>query len=430
MLLSSPAGLWPRVRTRAQPAVLPAFSPFAPGPMLRLLASLFVCVSVARAGELHTLSGKTYQGDLASLSDKEIGFQAGNQLIKVPVAEVLRVEFSAPVTLGNSARYSEFELIDGSVLRAGQFAIQGKDLELALAGSDLKVRVPLATVATILNDAQDAAVRKEWTEKFVGRKRSQDLLVIKSDGVMNGLNGTLGDSGNARGELSFEIEVGGRTRQRDFNPAVAQGMIFLRSLGSDAPPVLCKVFDANQNVLVAGKLALDSNHFLITTVAGARLQFPRQAVARLDYSNDKVVFLSDMTPVDVVEKPTISSAFKKSYARDRNLDDGSLSIEDQIYTKGLAIHARTELTYALDGKYQKFEAVLGMDSAVESDGQPIVKIEADGRPLFSGVVTRNDKHRDLHFPVKGVRLLRIVVTSSGPVDFGDLVELGNAKLSK
>jgi hypothetical protein len=400
-------------------------------PKFRVVLVLLTSAALAPAGELHTLSGKTYQGELAAVSDKEIGFRTGTGVVKVPVVEVLRLDLGQPINpLGPTLKYSEIQLIDGSVFHARQLAIQGKEVELTLAGSDLKVRVPLATVTSILNDAQDPAARKEWAEKFLGRKRSQDLLAIKREGVINGLNGTLGDSGNARGELSFEIQVGDQTRQRDFNPTAAQGMIFLRSPGSEAPPVLCKVYDTNQNLLVASKLALDSTSFMITTMAGARLQLPRQAVARLDYSNDKVVFLSDLTPVDMVEKPTISSAFKKSYARDRNLDDGSLLIDDTVYPKGLAIHAHTELTYALDGKYQKFETALGMDAALGSDGQPIVKIEGDGRPLFSGVVTRKEKHRDLNLPVKGVRLLHIVVASSGPIDFGDLVELGNAKLSK
>src|SRR5439155_7806164 len=154
------------------------------------------------------------------------------------------------------------------------------------------------------------------------------------------------------------------------------------------------------------------------------------AIARLDYSNDKVAFLSDLKPTEIIEKPTLSSAFKKSYALDMNLEGGPLQIDDHSYSKGLALHSHTELTYALDGKYQKFEAVLGMDTAVDSDGQPLVKIEADGRALFSGLVTRKDKGRELNFPVKGVRQLRIVVSSSGPVDFGDLVDLANAKLSK
>src|SRR5260370_40078137 len=97
------------------------------------------------------------------------------------------------------------------------------------------------------------------------------------------------------------------------------------------------------------------------------------------------------------------------------------------------MHAYTEVIYNLEGKYQKFEAVLGMDAMVGGDGKPLVTIEADGNKLFSEKVTRKDKRRELNYSVKGVRQLRIVVTSSDQSDLlglGDHVDLANARLSK
>jgi hypothetical protein len=96
----------------------------------------------------------------------------------------------------------------------------------------------------------------------------------------------------------------------------------------------------------------------------------------------------------------------------------------------LAIHAYTELVYNLDGKYSKFEAVLGMDDQVPGDGKPVVKIEADGKELFAGTVSRRDKRRILSCDVKGARQLRIVVSPGRLFDFGDHVDLANAKLNK
>jgi len=184
----------------------------------------------------------------------------------------------------------------------------------------------------------------------------------------------------------------------------------------------------HQGTLVASKVAMTATGFTVTTVAGAKFEFPRQAIARLDYSNDKVVFLSDMKPVELIEKS--KQGRKETMKLNKNLDNGSLQLEEQFYSKGLAIHAHTEVTYNLEGKYQRFDAVLGMDALVGGEGKSVVTIEADGNKLFSQTVTRKDKRRDLSFPVKGVRQLRIVVTSEGLFDFGAHVDLANAKLSK
>jgi hypothetical protein len=71
-----------------------------------------------------------------------------------------------------------------------------------------------------------------------------------------------------------------------------------------------------------------------------------------------------------------------------------------------------------------------MDDGVGGEGQPLVKIEADGKELLSQIVTRKDDRRELSYDISGVKQLRITVTSNRLLDFGDHVDLANAKLSK
>ncbi len=379
---------------------------------------------------MQTLSGKILTGEVVSLSEKEVVFKTASGQVATPVSDVLQIELQREGTLPSGLKYTDIELTDGSVLHCTQFAVKGKDVEVTLAGSNIKAKVALATITSLLNDAHDPAIRKEWQDKIVSKRGNQDVVAVKLGDVLNGLEGTLGDSGNAKGEIPFEYEVGGQRKKKDLDPAKAQvfGLLFLRSLPSDAPSPLCKVVDVHQGVLVASKLAMSPTSFTITTVAGPKFEFPRQAIARLDYSNDKVVFLSDMKPAELIEKS--KQGRKETMKLNKNLDNGPLQLEEQFYSKGLAIHSHTEVSYNLDGKYQKFEAVLGMDTLVGGDGKSLVTIEADGNKLFSEAVTRKDKRRNLSLPVKGVRQLRIVVTSASLFDFGAHVDLANAKLSK
>ncbi len=94
-------------------------------------------------------------------------------------------------------------------------------------------------------------------------------------------------------------------------------------------------------------------------MAGCRVEYPLALVARLDYTKDKLAFLSDLEPVKVVEK----SSFDRidHYRRDKNLDDTPLRLGGKNHPKGLALHAYTELVYDLDGKYKEFKALLGVD---------------------------------------------------------------------
>ncbi len=395
--------------------------------ILRTLLSWCLITPFVNGADLRTLSGKTLSGELVSVSDKEVVIQIAGERKNLLLGEILTIDLHPSGSLPTGIKYSEIELIDGSLIHCTQYRFKGSEVELKLLGSEQVTKIPLASISYILNDAQDQATRQEWMEKFLPKKRNQDIVAIKLNGVINDLDGTLGEA-NDKGEIAFEYESGGARKKRDLDPNRIQGLIFLRTLSPQAPSSLCKVHDSYANVLVAAKLAMTEKSFTIMTVSGANLEYPRQAIARLDFTNDKVVFLSDLKPVETIEKSR--QGRKDNLRLDKNLENSSLQMEGQVYAKGLALHSHTELVYALDGKYKEFKAVLGVDDTVGGDGRPTVKIDGDGKELFVATVTRKDRRRELALDVKGVRQLRIVVTSSDLLDFGDHVDLADAKLSK
>jgi hypothetical protein len=303
--------------------------------------------------------------------------------------------------------------------------LKGKEVELTLAVSDQVIRVPLSTVAHILNDANDPALRQKGQE-FLGKKRNQDLVIINLKGTLNGLEGTI--SGSDTGRIVFEVERQRVREKHELDPAKVQGMILLNSLGPQAPSSVCQVHDVNQNLLVASRVTADAKSFTIHTVSGAKFEYPTAAISRLDYRSDKLVYLSDLKPIEVVERT--KQGRKDIWRADKNLENSALQLEGQVYPKGLCLHSHTELAYALDGKYKEFKTILGMDDMVGGDGHPVVKIEGDGKELFSGTVSRKERRRELTLDVKGIKQLRIIVMSSGLFDFGDHVDFADAKVCK
>jgi hypothetical protein len=381
----------------------------------------------APAAELRTLTGKTISGELVGVSEIEVAIRGSGGTTKTPASEILQIEVQKDAALPSGTKFSDVELVDGTLLHATRFTLQGKEVELKLAGREQTLKVPLALVASVLNNADDPAIRQEWQEKVLAKKSNQDVLAIRLNGVLNMLEGTLGE-GNDKGQIAFEYESGGSRRQRFLDPARLQGMLFLRTQTGSLPPAVCRVYDSGQNLLPAAHLELKPASLLVTTPAGLHIDIPRTGLARLDYTNDKVAFLSDLKPAEVIKPGT--SLFMADPHFDRNLENSPLQLEGQVYGKGLALHAHTELAYQLDGKYRKFEAVVGMDDTVGGDGPSQVKIEADGQALWSDTVDRAAKPRKLEADVSGVRQLRIVVTSPDLLHRGAHVDLANAKLSK
>ncbi len=397
------------------------------GPLTHRLAGcfLFLASSVC-AADLTTLSGKKLTGDVTSISGQGIALKTTGGDVTTALADVLLLELGSITS--SQAKFTEVELIDGSVLHCSAVAFKQQQTELTLHGGTV-LNVPLASVSSLLNDANDPKVRQEWLQLV--RKRGQyDLLAVRSDGKLDALDGTFGPGSDTGDAIEFSLA----SAEQKLNPKLArvQGLVFVRKPVADAPTTPCKVTDTAGNLIVARHVRTDGDAVIVEPVGGGTVRYPSlKSLARLDYSKGKLAYLSDMEPVEKEQTSTEDLVFP--FRRDRNLYGGPLRLNGVNYAKGLAIHSRAVLTYDIAGDYNEFRATLGVDDVVRSEnGTPVllrVIIEGDGRELFRGDVRNRDAPKPVAVDVKNVRRLKITVAAP-LLDLGNQVDLCDARVTK
>jgi hypothetical protein len=357
---------------------------------------------------------------------KAVTFETASGSVSTPIADVAHVEFGNPAA-DKDAKYTEVELTDGTVFRCSQVKAKGESMELTVLPGRA-VTVPVKAVYTMLRDAQDATNKQQWLNFLKERNAKRDYYVRKEDdGSLKGYDGTIGP-GDETGE-SVEFEFAGAVK-RPIKLSRVHGLVFRQQAGGEIAPTLCKVIDGHRNLLVAKSVTTRDKGLVVATVSGVVVEFPATAeVAKLDYIFGKQMFLSDLEPVAVEAEDNLGSA--ATYRRDRNFwgtDDQKLG--GQVFTKGLAVHARTVLTYGLNGDYKEFKAVLGVDDSVTTESRVRITVEGDGREIFAAEVSRKDKPRPLTLDVKNVKQFRLTVESVGLLDLGNQLNLADAKVMK
>jgi hypothetical protein len=398
-------------------------------PVRRVLLALLVCGLPCRAAELRTLKGETVTGDLVSINDKEIVLAKGAERVATPLAQVLQVDFG-PAGKPPAGPYTDVELTDGSLLHCHAFAIKGKDVELQLlpdAKADQVIKLPLKAVANVLRDAHVEKNRKDWNERL-GRKRRRDVLAVIREGVVNAVEGTLGEADAEGTDIEFALASGAK---RTVPLANVHGLIFQRELDPNAAPVVCKVSDTSRNLLQASAVVSTPAGLEVTTPAGAKLTYPPDRLARLDYSGGKLAWLSDLEPAEVVEGLSENRLCK--VGRDVNINGEPIRLDGVTYARGLSMLAPTEVVYDLKGEYRQFKAVVGIDDQVGgSAGPTVLRVEADGKELATLTFDRRDKPKPvvLDKNIKDVQKLRITVTAGDIGYFGKHLDLADAKVSK
>jgi hypothetical protein len=399
---------------------------------------LFAFVALAadqRNGpELRTLDGKSIAGKVMKITDKEIVVSDNGKETTTPISRVLNVDFR-PAGKISGTKWLDVELIDGSLLHCLTFAPKGATAELTLVtGQALKV--PLNVVTWVANEANDAKVQAWWKEEL-DKKRTSDILAVRNldTGKLEALKGTFGDGSEDGTSIQFDLDSAGTPRPLKLENAKVpvMGMSFLRTPPANPPETVCKLTDVQGNLLMVSSVSVTPTGFSVTTPAGAKIDYPEDLLARLDYSKDKLMYLSDME-LKVEQTIPLGDDIKADdfigFSKDTDPGKKPLKLKAKTFTKWLDCHADTVIPVDLKGEYREFRTEVGVPADAASSMPVTLKIEADGKELVSLSLTRNDQPKPVSLLVKDVKRLRIVVTSESLLKDGQRLVLGDAKVSK
>jgi hypothetical protein len=287
--------------------------------------------------------------------------------------------------------------------------------------------LPLDNLFAVLRGADDPKNREEWKKVLAARGKRDQFVVKRGDGF-EPVAGTVVEGDEDGDAITFEREAGGRTTFK--LTRATGGLVFNQPPRGVIPPTVCKVVDVFGNTLTAQSVELTGSGVVVKTVSGATFEYPSAAgVAKLDFSQGNVLYLSDMTPE--VTAPTAGAEppfpFRVNQTDEKN---APLRLDGAAFARGLWVRADTTLGYKLTGEYREFKALVGIDESVAEPSYSVrLVIEADGKVVFSEVVARKDKARPVTLDVKGAKVLKIAVERTHPID-GVSVDLAEARLQK
>jgi hypothetical protein len=96
------------------------------------------------------------------------------------------------------------------------------------------------------------------------------------------------------------------------------------------------------------------------------------------------------------------------------VDGNLITLNGVKYTKGLGVHALSDLSFALNGQYTQFLTDVGIDDEKGSAGSVVFQVYGDGTKLYdSGVMTGASVTKTVTLNIAGVQTLRLVVTDAG-----------------
>ena len=203
---------------------------------------------------------------------------------------------------------------------------------------------------------------------------------------------------------------------------------FARRDPPPAPTGLLVRLDLGGGERITGRWAgMDADAITIAPPWGPEVVVPVGSVSRLEVKNGRLVYLSDLTPVEVVQTPYLDRAYP--HRIDRSNGGRPLRLGPKTYRRGLGVHSYSALTFTLGGGFELFTTTMGIDNEVGDQGSVIFRIFGDGKLLHETPILRGgDPPRVISLPVKGVLLLRLEVDYGDGGDAADHADWADARV--
>ncbi|NUQ61106.1 MAG: NPCBM/NEW2 domain-containing protein [Pirellulales bacterium] len=379
--------------------------------------------------EIQTIGGQVFTGPLVELNDQGVAVQTVDGLETIDLGQLAGLVAKQPQDSDAPRPTVGVELADGSSIVAMNYHAQEGRARLTLAGGQV-LELAARDILAVRMQPQNEALAGQWA-KIRQTDLKTDLLVVRKDAVLDFHRGAVRAVDDATVQFQPEGDVLGVKRAKVF------GIVYYHPHGRELPESKCRLTDRSGSTWIVRSLGLDGGALKWTTPLGLEVSRALASVARIDFSQGKILYLSDLDPDSLHLVPYLGAIQQLPtrmdlYAprKDMNLNGGPLEVNGKIYPKGLALHSRTELVYRLPADFRRFKATAGIDDAVRPRGNVHLAVRGDGRVLFESAVTGTDPPKPLDIDIAGVRRLSILVDFGADLDVADHLDLCDARIVK
>jgi hypothetical protein len=279
-------------------------------------------------------------------------------------------------------------------------------------GDGKDVSVPLSAVSVLWFAAPDNAEQPDLLRRQLANSASaRDRVILRNGDTVDGLLNALDakrveiEANKKPVEIALEKVAAVALSADGANKLTPKGAYARVVLGGDGTCLSLASATCDDGATLQGKTAF-----------GAAFRAPLSRVAALDVMQGPAVYLSDLKPAKFEQSSYLGEGgVKWPLAADSAVTGRDLRLGGSTYGKGLGMHARSVAVYAVEGKYRRFEAVVGLDDESGKDGSARVRVLGDGKALDlggDGELTAKRGPLAIGVKIEGVKELTL------EVDFG------------
>lgn len=190
----------------------------------------------------------------------------------------------------------------------------------------------------------------------------------------------------------------------------------------------------DQSKLVGVIVGIAEGQLTLNVAAGTPVALKTLNVVAIAITSDRLLYLSDVEPIDVTEKSVF--AVQRPWKRDRSVEGNALRIrlkgsEKTVgFNKGLGTQASSRLVFANTNDFDRFGAIAGIDAETGGRGDCQMVVRGDGIELWSRRIRGSSGPQEIDVDITGMKQIVLLVYPGEEFDLGDHADWGDARFLK
>ena len=398
---------------------------------VRLVFALAATAAMALAqdglrGIVRTIDGRTLIGSLVVVDGRATATTATGPVV-LEVAEITAFDHADAVA-AVVATPNHVWLRSGQELPAtglgGTPAADGKPAMLRIeTPGGLVLDVPLSTVRALRQGGRERPEPALFGADLRQPPTSEDLIYVLKDGKAQRSAVTVSSLASERIDFllrgsAFHFELSGFA-----------AVVFGSTTGfapDRQPKPRTRVLLTTGEQIEGRLLAVFATIVQCRLDEGAVIDVPTARVLSLQVASDRLAWLSEMKP-----KAEQTPAFDRTWpwTVDRSPVGPGLVLGGQPFARGICMVPRTRLTYDLGGRFDVFEATIGIDDRGGPEAHALFRVLVDGQAVFeSQPRTRGQVPETLRIELKKAKTLAIEADFGKNYDLGDYCVFADARV--
>lgn len=388
------------------------------GPLL-LVAGLHAQV----VGTVLTIDGRRLEGPITVAENGAVVVTTATGETRLELAELVELT-PAKVTPRRLTTLHRVWLRSGTELPCVEIAVADGEGPAAIAAQlpcGATLRLPIGMLRALRHAGAQRPEPALFGADLQKPATNEDQLFVVKDGREQ--RSSVLVTGARGGQIAFDLR--GRSYEFAFDGVAA--IVFGQNTGfaPDRQPKPRTVIELSTGERLEGRLVALGERLRLLLDEGVEVDVPTTVLSHMSIASDRLVRLSELTP-KVEQTPAFDRVWP--WTTDRAIGGAGFVLAGRRFERGIGMVPRTRLTYDLGGRFDAFEATIGIDDRGGPAADAVFRVFVEDRLAFEERFDRRSAPKAISIDLTRCQRLALEVDFGANYDLGDHCVFADARV--